>query len=93
VVIGLPDGNMYWEGDFMTDFPFFRELSKTDQEAWNTWLQREDVGEFLDHGIAQCVEQYIANQQAQGYVVTKASENGEYQQKEIIEPDPEFHKQ
>ena len=94
VVISLPDGKMYWEGDFMTDFPFFRELSDEDIAAWKTWTEREDVGDFLDHGISQCVEQYIANQQAQGFVVSTVRDGEvDYAEKEIVPPDAGFKRQ
>ncbi len=78
----------------MTDFPFFRELSDEDIAAWKTWTEREDVGDFLDHGIAQCVEQYIANQQAQGFVVSTVRDGEvDYAEKEIVPPDAGFKRQ
>jgi len=52
------------------------------------------VGDFLDHGIAQCVEQYIANQQAQGFVVSTVHDGEvDYAEKEIVPPDAGFKRQ
>lgn len=85
VVIGLPDGKVYWQGDFLSDFPFFMTLSDEDKQAWDEWVATEAVQEFLDHGIQQCAMQAAINKDAQGYVVTQ-SDDSDTQWKKVINP-------
>lgn len=85
VVIGLPNGNMYWEGDHVSDFPSHRTLSADDHEAWNEWIESAEIHQFLQEAIDDCVRQSIANKQASGVAVTKQTPDGR-NVKEIVPP-------
>ena len=85
VVIGLPNGNMYWEGDHISDFPSHRTLSADDLEAWNEWIESGEIHQFLQEAVDDCVRQSIANKQASGVAVIKQTPDGQ-NAKEIVPP-------
>ena len=85
VVIGLPNGNMYWEGDHISDFPSHRTLSDDDLDAWNKWVESAKTRQFLQEAVDDCVRQSVANKQASGVAVTKQTPDGR-NVKEIVPP-------
>lgn len=76
VVIGLPNGNMYWEGDHISDFPSYRTLSDDDLDAWNKWVESAEIRQFLQEAVDDCVRQSIANKQASGVAVIEQTPDG-----------------
>lgn len=73
VVIGLPNGNMYWQGDFLSDFPFYMQLDQDDLDAWNEWVSSEPVLKFIDETIVECQVQAEVNKDASGHVIIKGA--------------------
>jgi hypothetical protein len=71
VLIGLPNGNVYWRGEMLTDFPRYGTLSSEDMEAWKEWSESDKVGDFIDSGIVKCETQSEVNKGAKGYAVFK----------------------
>ena len=77
VIVKEPDGIHFWEGDYLAEFPFFRQLSEEDLLAWNEWLDRPELGEFLDRGIAKCQTQSEINKEASGWAVIRNGEEND----------------
>jgi hypothetical protein len=71
VIIEEPGRKMFWEGDYLAEFPFFRTLSKDDLIAWEKWLEQPGTLEFLDKAISKCQIQAEANKDATGWAVIK----------------------
>ena len=69
VIVKEPDGGYFWEGDYLAEFPFVRDLAKEDLEAWRAWLDRPQLNAFLDQGIEKCRLQAEINQGATGVAV------------------------
>ena len=78
VVIGLPDGKLFWQGDFLSDFPFFMNLDEADLNAWRQWVASEPVQKFLDDAIIQCKMQAEINKEATGWAVMQSHEPDEH---------------
>lgn len=75
VCIGLDNGNMYWRGEMLNDFPKYGSLSKEDTIFWQEWLDTDDVVNFLNSAIQKCKTQSTVNKQASGYAVIQSCEN------------------
>lgn len=71
VVLGLPDGMMYWAGDYLSDFPFFTKLNDEDLTSWQKWAASPPVIEFVDETIVRCQMQAMINKEAQSYATVK----------------------
>ena len=77
VIVKEPDGIHFWEGDYLAEFPFFRQLSVEDLLVWNEWLDRPELDEFLDGGIAKCQTQSEINKEASGWAVIRNGEEND----------------
>lgn len=88
VIVKEPGGIYFWEGDFLAEFPFFRCLSSEDLVAWNQWLDRPELDDFLDKGIKKCQIQAEINKDASGWTLIsdcKENENGVMVGDKVIE--------
>ena len=88
VIVKEPDGDYFWEGDYLAEFPFFRSLSLEDLAVWNKWLDRPELHDFLDKGIQKCRIQSEINKDASGWAVIRngiENESGEIVGDKIIE--------
>ena len=50
------DGNFYWKGDVLSEFPRYIQLSDEDITAWNRWLETEQQ-EWLNNLLEKCRKQ------------------------------------
>jgi len=62
---------IWWQGDYLSDFPFFAKLDDQDLADWNAWLaeKEEQLNDFLDEAIKKCTTQAEIMKDAQGYAV------------------------
>jgi len=56
VVAELDNGNYYWRGDFLSDFPNYHQISDDDLKAWQAWTESEQVTTFIKNFIFECHE-------------------------------------
>lgn len=79
VVLGLPDGMMYWQGDFLSDFPYFMQLDETDLVAWREWANSDHVKTFLDETIQKCQAQAAINKECIGHAVLRVDKSNRHE--------------
>jgi hypothetical protein len=74
------DGRYGWRGEWLHRFPLITELDDRDLAAWNAWISRPEIDQFLDEVIAECSRLAEVSRHAQGYVVSvgdgERDENG-----------------
>jgi len=65
------DEKIWWQGDYLSDFPFFATLDKQDLNDWHKWLEENEneLNDFLDEGLRRCATQAEIMKDAQGYAV------------------------
>ena len=71
------DEKVWWQGDYLSDFPFFAELDAQDLKDWHTWLEESEneINDFLDEGIRRCATQAEVMKDAQGFAVVTTEED------------------
>jgi hypothetical protein len=76
VLIMRDDGMYAWQGDYMSEFPFFfTGLSKEDKEAWSDWKRTEPVQKFLQAAIQECQIQSTINKDATGWATIRVGDD------------------
>jgi hypothetical protein len=61
------DGKNIWRGEWLSTFPQFTSLSDEDREAWNAWLDTEDIQQYLQDALKKCANLAKASANATGY--------------------------
>lgn len=60
------DGEYYWRGDWLSDYPKPNDLDRADLKAWNGWLRTKAVAKFIDYVITVCADQAVQNKRNTG---------------------------
>ena len=68
------DGDYGWRGEWLAEFPKYRDLDAADAAAWAEWLGRPEIETFLDETIAHCLRMAEAARTAVGDVVGAVDE-------------------
>ena len=61
------DGTYGWRGEWLSNFPRYFDLCELDAAAWNAWLDRPEMEEFLNDTIAECHRLVEVSRGAKGY--------------------------
>lgn len=66
----LDDGIAAWRGEWLYDFPKYRNLSADDLADWKNWVNTPSVERFLDEIIELCTQFADRSRDATGYFLT-----------------------
>ena len=73
-VIEIDDNSMYlWRGEWLSLFPHYIELDEHDLAAWNAWIDRPEIDQFLDDTITECQRLAEISRHARGYPVLQGT--------------------
>jgi hypothetical protein len=73
----LDDGMAIWRGEWLYDFPKYRNLSTDDLADWKNWVNNSGVEQFLDEIIELCTQYARNSEDAAGYFLTGWPGNSE----------------
>jgi hypothetical protein len=66
----LDDNTAIWRGEWLVDFPKYRNLSADDLAVWENWVSSPGVGRVLDEIIELCARYADNSQGVSGYFLT-----------------------
>jgi hypothetical protein len=70
----LDDGSAVWRGEWLFDFPKYRNLSAEDLSDWENWVNNSGAEHFLDEIIELCGRYARNSENAAGYFLTTGTE-------------------
>jgi hypothetical protein len=70
----LSDGTAAWRGEWLHNFPKYRNLTTGDLSAWEKWVNGPDVGQCLDEIIELCAQFAERSREATGYFLAQGPE-------------------
>jgi hypothetical protein len=73
-VAELNDNGMYaWRGELLYLFPRYTELDDEDLAAWNAWINRPEIDQFIDDFIIECQRLAEVSRHVRGYAVIEGT--------------------
>ena len=86
VFSGPSEDEMYWAGDYLSNFPTYTTVTSEDVEEFAAWIESERVQDSLRLAIEECRAQSVANREASGFVVIDQKVEGQFGSKRIVPP-------